>query len=236
MRRMVHARSMTVDAGSALAKLEHEVRDTGGLDGFDQVAVPLAPIISLHLAQDAIVWWARMEASAGRRLDAPFWASAWAGGQAVARYVLDNPDTVAGRRVLDIAAGSGMVGIAAGLAGASRVVANDIDAYAIAAVTMNARLNGVRIETSHEDLLDGSPLLDEIDVVLAGDVFYGADLADRFLGFLRRASAAGKTVLVGDPERGYLPEGVMRVLATYEMPVAFAFGDAELDRVNVLAF
>jgi predicted nicotinamide N-methyase len=236
MRRMVHARSMTVDAGSALTKLEHEVRDTGGLDGLDQVAVPLAPIISLHLAQDAIVWWARMEASAGRRLDAPFWASAWAGGQAVARYVLDNPETVAGRRVLDLAAGSGVVGIAAGLAGASRVVANDIDAYAIAAVTMNARLNGVRIETSHEDLLDGSPLLDEIDVVLAGDVFYGADLADRFLGFLRRASAAGKTVLVGDPERGYLPEGAMRVLATYEMPVAFAFSDAELDRVNVLAF
>jgi predicted nicotinamide N-methyase len=225
---------MTTQTGRALADLERKVGvpDISGLDRLRLTRVPLAPEIRLHLAEDAIVWWARMEAEAGERLVAPFWASAWAGGQAVARYVLDHPQTVSGRRVLDLASGSGMVAIAAGLAGAKAVIANDIDPYAIAAITMNAKTNGVDVQTSLADLLDGDG--GDADVVLAGDVLYGPSLADRMLPFLHRAAARGARVIVGDPERGYLPPGLMQVLATYVAPTAGAFADSELTQIKVL--
>src|SRR5215468_6831391 len=135
-----------------------------GLDGLRLVEAPLVPEIRLHLAQDAIVWWARMEAEMGAVLTAPFWATAWPGGQAVARYVLDHPVTVAGRRVLDVASGSGLIAIAAGLAGAAAVTANDIDPYALAAITLNAKANGVTVSTSPGDVLDGDG--DDAEVVL----------------------------------------------------------------------
>ena len=109
--------------------------DVCGLDRLRLVEAPLVPEVRLYLAEDAIVWWARMEAQTGGVLTAPFWATAWPGGQAVARYVLDHPVTVAGRRVLDVASGSGLVAIAAGLAGAAAITANDIDPYALAAIT-----------------------------------------------------------------------------------------------------
>jgi predicted nicotinamide N-methyase len=122
----------------ALAHLEGELLtpEVSGLDRLRLVEAPFVPEVRLHLAEDAIVWWARMEAEAGTALTAPFWATAWPGGQAVARYVLDHPATVAGRRVLDVASGSGLVAIAAGLAGAAAVTANDIDPYALAAITL----------------------------------------------------------------------------------------------------
>jgi predicted nicotinamide N-methyase len=170
-----------------------------GLDGLRQVPVHLVPEIRLHLADDALVLWARMEAELGTTLAAPFWASAWLGGQALARFVLDYPETVAGRRVLDLAAGSGLVAIAASLAGAASVTANDIDPYANAAIEMNARANAVQITVTAHNMLDGDDT-DDADVVLAGDVFYSGAMAQAFLPFLERASARGS-----GPGRGSRP-------------------------------
>jgi predicted nicotinamide N-methyase len=203
-----------------------------GLDGLGIAQVPLVPSIRLYLAQDAIVWWARMEAEAGRALATPFWASAWIGGQAVARYVLDHPELVIGRRVLDLAAGSGLVGIAASMAGAAAVTANDIDPYAAAAVALNARLNGVGIKVTSQNLLDGDG--GDADVVLAGDVFYNESLAGTVMPFLRRAAARGARVLVGDPGRADLPRDQLEVLATYPARSATVLADAEIGQVHVL--
>ena len=143
-RRLGHACADEGAAADALTELEREIDAPGaGLDRLRLVPTPFVPEVRLHLAEDAIVWWARMEAAAGRALPAPYWASAWAGGQALARHLLDHPELAAGRRVLDLAAGSGLVAIAAALAGAAEVIANDIDPYAVAAVTLNARANRV---------------------------------------------------------------------------------------------
>ncbi|GIG00351.1 class I SAM-dependent methyltransferase [Catellatospora citrea] len=215
----------------------HDLQDktlpahSDGLDRLSLTPVPLVPEIRLHLAVDAIVWWARMEAEAGRSMPTPFWASAWAGGQAVARYVLDNPEVARGRRVLDLAAGSGLAGIAAGLAGAATVTANDIDPYAIAAVALNARANGVTVTGRQGDLLDGDG--GDADLVLAGDVFYSDEMAERVLPFLRRAADRGASVYVGDPGRDYLPAKELVLVATYDAGSALTFIDAQLSRINV---
>ncbi|WP_155373574.1 class I SAM-dependent methyltransferase [Catellatospora vulcania] len=215
----------------------HDLKDktlsvhSDGLDRLSLMPVPLVPEIRLHLAVDAIVWWARMEAEAGQALATPFWASAWAGGQGVARYVLDNPEVAHGRRVLDLAAGSGLVGIAAALAGAATVTANDIDPYAIAAVELNARANGVTVTGRQGDLLDGDG--GDADLVLAGDVFYSDEMAERVMPFLRRAADRGARVLVGDPGRDYLPTTELALVATYDTGSALTFVDAQLHRVNV---
>jgi len=204
-----------------------------GLDGLREVPVHLVPEIRLHLADDALVLWARMEAEVGTTLAAPFWASAWLGGQALARFVLDYPETVAGRRVLDLAAGSGLVAIAASLAGAASVTANDIDPYANAAIELNARANAVQITVTGHNMLDGDDT-DGADVVLAGDIFYSGPMAQAFLPFLERASARGVAVLVGDPGRVDLPGGRMRIVATYPAANAGALADAEIEQVHVL--
>jgi predicted nicotinamide N-methyase len=204
-----------------------------GLDGLHQVPVHLVPEIRLHLADDAIVLWARMEAAVGTTLAAPFWASAWLGGQALARFVLDNPETVMGRRVLDLAAGSGLVGIAASLAGAAAVTANDIDPYATAAIEMNARANSVQIAVSCHNMLEHDDP-DDVDIVLAGDVFYSRPMAQAVLPFLERASARGAQVLIGDPGRVDLPSGRLSIVAAYPAANAGAFADAELEQVHVL--
>jgi predicted nicotinamide N-methyase len=220
-------------AGQALLELEREVSTRGaGLDRLHLVEVPFVPEVRLHLAEDATVWWARMEARADTRLAPPFWASAWAGGRAVARYVLDNPKTVAGRRVLDLASGSGLVAIAACKAGAAQVTANDIDPYAIAAVTLNARANDVALAHSLADLLDGDG--GDAETVLAGDVFYNSPIAQRMLAFLDRLTARGVEVLIGDPGRGHLPEDRFETVATYALPRADAFADAQLTHMSVL--
>ncbi|MEV6813826.1 50S ribosomal protein L11 methyltransferase [Micromonospora sp. NPDC051296] len=202
-----------------------------GFDGLRLVRLPFVPEIRLHLADDAIVLRARLEARVGPGLT-PFWANAWAGGQALARYVLDHPQVVAGRRVLDVASGSGLVAIAAAKAGAAEVTANDIDPYALAAVAMNTAANAVAVAAQDGDLLDGDG--GDADVILAGDVFYTPELAARMLGFLRRAAARDARFLVGDPSRGHLPNRWLKVQTSYLVAGLGAAEDAELTKVSVL--
>ena len=152
----------------------------------------------------------------------PYWAYAWAGGAVLARYILDHPMTVAGRRVLDLGAGSGIVGIAAAKAGAREVIAAEIDRNGLAALALNAAANGVSITVVYGDITRGSPPL--VDLVLAGDVFYGQDVAERVMPFFDRCLTAGIEVLVGDPGRAYLPRSRLRLLAEYQVP---DFGDAK---------
>lgn len=152
----------------------------------------------------------------------PYWAYAWAGGAVLARHILDHPTTVAGRRVLDLGAGSGLVGIAAARAGAREVIAAEIDRNGVAALGLNAAANGVAIRAIADDITRGSPPV--VDVVLAGDVFYGQDVAQRMVPFLDRCLAAGIEVLVGDPGRVYLPRSRLRLLAEYKVP---DFGEAK---------
>jgi predicted nicotinamide N-methyase len=162
----------------------------------------------------------------------PYWADAWAGGQALARYVLDHPDVVAGRTVLDVASGSGLVAIAAAAAGAAAVTANDIDEYALAAIALNAHANGVAVNVTRSDLLDGDG--GDAEVVLAGDVFYSEAMAGRVLRFLERAAARGARVLVGDPGRAFLPQDRLDVVATYRVSMIGAPEDAEIRQAFVL--
>lgn len=217
---------------TALADLEQEIAAPGaGLDRLRLVAPPFVPEVRLHLAEDAILWWARMEAAAGHSLPPPYWASVWAGGQALARHLLDHPGLAAGRRVLDLASGSGLVAIAAALAGADRVVANDVDPYAVAAVTVNARANGVPVAATGGDLLDG---MVSAELLLVGDVLYDAELADRVLPFLQRAAERGVEVLVGDPDRGHLPPDRLELVASYPVPTTEPSVDSPVRQVHVL--
>ncbi|WP_369184893.1 methyltransferase [Streptomyces sp. Y1] len=194
--------------------------------------VPFLPEISLHMAEDAIALWETTERERGTAdLPPPFWAFAWAGGVAVARYVLDHPELVAGKAVLDIAAGSGLVGVAAALRGARTVRAAEIDAYAVAAIGLNAESNGVRVEGALVDLVDGDGA--PADVVLAGDVFYERAMAARFLPFLERAVARGATVIVGDPGRAYLPRDRFTSLAAYRVPVVADLEDTAVKTTTV---
>jgi predicted nicotinamide N-methyase len=217
----------------AIAYLERELAapNASGLDRLHLVQVSLVPEVRLHLAEDAIVWWARMEADAGTALAAPLWATAWPGGQALARYMLDRPVTVAGKRVLDVASGSGLVAIAAALAGAATVTANDIDPYALAAITLNAAVNGAAVSTLSGDLLDGDG--GDADVVLAGDAFYSDALAQRMWPFLHRAAARGARVLVGDHGRRHLPRERMTITASYPAPPSCAPTEPPISEVNV---
>lgn len=188
------------------------------MDGLSLSAVTFVPEIRLFLAEDATLLWARLEAHSGERLAPPYWASAWAGGQALARHLLDHPETVAGRRVLDLASGSGLVAVAAAMAGAASVVANDIDPYAIAAVRANAAANRVEIDICADDLLDEVEV--DTDVILTGDGLYEKGLARRVLGFLSRQADRGALVLVGDPDRGHVEDQVLDLVATYRHPHA----------------
>ena len=180
--------------------------------------VPGVPEIRLHRAgpRSGLTRLAEADPDFG----SPYWARAWGGGLALARHLLDRPALVAGKRVLDLGAGSGLVAIAAALAGAEEVRAVDIDPYAIAAVEMNAAANGVAIETVLGDLTTGGP--PDVELLLAGDLFYDEVLAARVTSFLERCVAAGVEVLVGDPFRAFLPIG--RLVAQAEYPVA-DFGD-----------
>ncbi len=186
-------------------------------------APPLTPEIRLWLASEAIPLWEAGEAElAATGLPPPFWAFAWAGGQALARYLLDHPDEVAGKRVFDFAAGSGLQAIAAAKAGAAEVTASEVDPFATTAIRLNAALNGVEIAVVEADAIDADPAdrtdcddCADWDVVLAGDVFYERDLAARVEPWLRRLAGGGATVLVGDPGRGFLPKaGLERVIAS----------------------
>jgi predicted nicotinamide N-methyase len=194
--------------------------------------VPLVPELRLHCADEAIDLWERTEQESGHeQLAPPFWAFPWAGGQALARHVLDNPEIVAGKRVFDLAAGSGLVAIAASKAGAREVTANDIDPLSAAAITVNAGANDVRVTTEEGDVLDGDA--DGAEVVLAGDVFYDRHMAERVLPFVLRAAARGALVLVGDPQRAHLPRERFTVVATYDVPVPLALESTEIRRTTV---
>ena len=197
--------------------------------------VPLVPEISLYVADEAVPIWQKTE----EELDAmglppPYWAFAWAGGQALARYVLDNRAAVAGRRVLDLAAGSGLVAIAAARAGAAPVIAADIDAFTDPAIALNAEANDVYIEVLTDDQLDRpASRQPRYDVILVGDLFYERDTAARALAFLDRHAATGARVLVGDPGRTYLPKERLMRLAEYSVPVTRELEDLDIKRTVV---
>jgi predicted nicotinamide N-methyase len=196
------------------------------------LAVPLAPEIRLHLAEESLPIWQRSEEELGRiDVPPPWWAFAWAGGQALARHLLDHPALVAGRRVLDLGAGSGLAGIAAMKAGAAHVIAADIDAYALAAIALNAAVNGVTVETMDADVLSAWPA--GFDVVLVGDLFYERPLAERVLAFVEAAHAEGVAVLVGDPRRAHFPKDRFVEVAQYSVPVTRDLEDAEIKRSSV---
>jgi predicted nicotinamide N-methyase len=193
--------------------------------------VPLVPEIALHLADEALPIWQRTEEELGEiGLPPPFWAFAWAGGQALARHVLDHPGIVAGRRVLDFASGSGLVAIAAAKAGAARVEAADIDGFAHAAMTLNAEANGVSVHLLTNDIV-GEDF--GWDVVLAGDIAYERDTAARVFAWLEALARRGAAVWIGDPGRSYLPRQRLEQVADYGVPVSRELEDAEIKRTAV---
>ncbi|WP_369138538.1 class I SAM-dependent methyltransferase [Modestobacter versicolor] len=176
----------------------------------------LVPEVQLHVADDVVGLWEAMETEGGGAgEEPPFWAAAWPGGQALARYVLDHPEVVAGRRVLDLGAGSGLVAVAALQAGATAVLASDPDPYSHTAIAVNAELNGVAGIEVAGDLLDDDP--PDVDVVLAGDVCYDREMTGRVLPFLGAAWLGGAAVFLGDPGRAYVPKEGLLEQAAYDV-------------------
>lgn len=193
--------------------------------------VPHCPSIQLYLAHEAMDLWHLTEAELeSHGLPLPFWAFAWAGGQGLARYVLDHQGVVRGKTVLDMASGSGLVGVAAAMAGASEVTCADIDPFAQEAALLNAALNGVGIKTTTHNLI-GKPI--DQEVVLVGDLFYERDIAQSLLEWLTTLQRNGKTILIGDPGRTYLPKSGLVVLADYQIAVSRALEDADVKRTRV---
>jgi predicted nicotinamide N-methyase len=198
------------------------------------VAPPLAPEMRLHLADEAVALWTKTEAELQvSGLPPPFWAFAWAGGQALARWIGDHPGPIAGRRVLDFASGSGMVAIAAALAGAAKVEASEIDSFAQAAIALNAGENGVAVDVLREDVIGTDR---GWDVVLAGDVAYERDMAAAVFAWLEGLARRGALALVGDPRRSYLALDRLECVAEYSVPTTRALEDAEIKRTGVFAF
>ena len=200
------------------------------------VRVPYVPEIRLQQAEDPFTVWEQVETSVASTADRaelppPFWAFAWAGGQALARYLLDHPDLVAGQPVLDVASGSGLVAIAAARCGARPVLAADVDELAIRAVSVNAAANGVQVRPVLADLLDGDA--GPARVVLCADAFYEEELAVRIFRFLHRARAGGARVFVGDPGRAFLRTAGFVPLETYEIPVTVALEGVASKRATV---
>ena len=194
--------------------------------------VPHAPEVSLWLADEVTPIWRLTEEELGDMgLPPPFWAFAWAGGQGLARWLLDHPHEAAGKRVLDFAAGSGLVGVAAMKAGAASAMCADIDPFCGAAVAMNAELNGVVLGFSDADLLDAPA--PEVDLICAGDVFYEKPMAERVLAWLIEAQGRGVRVLVGDPIRTYFPKSGFELLAEYAVPTTRELEDSEVKRTRV---
>jgi predicted nicotinamide N-methyase len=190
------------------------------------MAPPIVPEIRLHLATEITPIWQATEASLAQiNLPPPYWAFAWAGGLALARHILDHPAIVAGRRVLDFGAGSGLLSIAAAKAGAASVTAAEIDAVAGTAIALNAGLNGVGIAVASADLIGGSG--DAWDVILVGDMCYERPLAERLTAWLRALAGRGKDVLLGDPGRNYLPKSGLAALARYTVPTSLELEDRE---------
>ena len=198
-------------------------------------AVPHAPELRLHLADEVTPIWRMTEEELGAMgLPPPFWAFAWAGGQGVARWLLDHPQEAAGKRVVDFATGSGLVAIAAMRAGARSALGSDVDAFCEAAVAVNAAANGVEVEFTDADLLEGeSP---EVELICAGDVWYEQPLAGRVREWLERAHRRGVRVLVGDPGRTYFDASGLTQLAEYRVPTTRDLEDSEVKRTGVWTF
>jgi predicted nicotinamide N-methyase len=193
--------------------------------------VPHCPTITLHLAHEALALWQLTEAELeAQGLPLPFWAFAWAGGQGLARYVLDHPACVAGKHVLDMASGSGLVGIAAKLAGAARVMCGDIDPFAMQAVALNATLNHVQVDATLTDLI-GSNV--DFDVILVGDLFYEREIAVPLFVWLQSLRAKGALILIGDPGRSYLPKKGLIAVGDYQIAVSRSLEDAEVKHTRV---
>jgi predicted nicotinamide N-methyase len=198
--------------------------------------VPHAPEISLHVADEATALWQKTEDELGEiGLPPPFWAFAWAGGQALARYILDNAELVKGHRVLDFASGSGLVAIAAAKAGAAHVTASEIDAFAAEAIVINAALNGVadQISVSVANMIGTD---EGWDTVLAGDICYQRDIAERVTTWLQLLSRRGAQVLIGDPGRSYLPQDMLQEIITYQVPTTRALEDMVIKKSSVWRF
>ena len=194
--------------------------------------VPHAPEISLYVADEITPIWKMTETALGALgMAPPFWAFPWAGGQAIARYVLDNPQIVRGKAVLDFASGSGLCAIAAMKAGAARTLANDVDPFCRAAIAVNAEANGVVVESVIADLLDRPP--PAVDVILAGDICYERTIAQRVMAWLKIARAEGVTVLVGDPGRTYFPRQGLTQLAHYQVQTTRELEDFEIKKTGV---
>ncbi len=195
------------------------------------LAPPHTPEIRLHLATELVPIWQKTEEElAAIGVPPPFWAFAWAGGQALARYLLDHPDTVQGKRVLDFASGSGLSAIAAAKAGARDVLATEIDPFAIAAIGLNASENGVAIASTLEDMIGRD---DGWDTVLAGDVCYEREMAARVFAWLRSLAGRGALVLMGDPGRNYLPSSNLVEIAAYDVQTTRELEDREVRRTKV---
>jgi len=204
------------------------------LDNTGIMHPPHVPELRLHLASEAHELWLKTEEELEEiGLPPPFWAFAWAGGQGLARYVLDHPESVSGKRVVDFASGSGLVAIAAAKAGAAAVIAADIDPWTEAAIRLNAALNGVDVDFTGRNLV-GTPV--EADVLLAGDVFYDRAFADLLVPWFLELTAKGVSVLVGDPGRAYLPKQRLVAEATYQVPVTRALEDSEVKKTTVWRF
>ena len=195
---------------------------------------PLTPELRLHLADEAVPLWQKTEEQLGEMgLPPPFWAFAWAGGQALARHVLDEPDLVAGKRVLDFASGSGLVAIAAARAGAACVEASEIDAFAAAAIALNSEANGVEVRVREEDMIGRD---EGWEVVLAGDVSYERDMAAAVSGWLEGLARRGARVRIGDPGRFYLALERLERVARYAVPVTRELEDSEIKDTGVYRF
>lgn len=192
------------------------------------ISPPLVPEIKLHLATEVVPLWRATEEELEKiGVPPPYWAFAWAGGQALARYVLDHPMLVAGKRVLDIGSGSGLVGLAAARAGAAHVLAADIDAFACAAIRLNAAANDLDLTATQDDMI-GQP--GNWDIILVGDLFYERPLAERLLAWLQSLQGAA---LLGDPGRSYFPRSGVAKLATYNVETTRDLEDRELRQTSV---
>ena len=184
---------------------------------------PLIPEIRLHLASELVPLWQASEVELERQgVPPPYWAFAWAGGQALTRFLIDHPDWVWGKRVLDFAAGSGLSAIGAAKAGAALTQAAEIDDFAIAAIALNARINNVAIDLVREDLIGVAP---RWDVVLAGDVCYERPMAEKVIAWFRALAGRGVAILMGDPGRAYLPQSGLLELARYQVPTSLELED-----------
>jgi predicted nicotinamide N-methyase len=195
------------------------------------IAPPLVPEIRLHLATEVVPLWRKTEEELeAEGVPPPYWAFAWAGGQALARYVLDHPESVARKRVLDFGSGSGLLAIAATKSDAAGVLAVDIDRFAGAAIVLNAEANNVHVETTNEDIIDSDG---GWQTVLVGDMCYERPLAERLLVWLHKLTERGATVLLGDPGRSYFPKSGVEKLETYRVQTTRDLEDREIRETSV---